>query len=133
MSDDSDRCDESEPASEVDPAFDRYYRLQRVVSEAEWAANLALLHQPLPIALRLNRSSPLAARVERALERAGIARGGAPFDRNVGMVRSWRLFGHVRGRCHAGRHVMAALRARRKDVERRLQTAERPSHAPRQG
>ena len=97
MSDDSDRC---EPASEVDVAYDRYYQLQRIVSEAEWTANLALayaLAQPkddravlhLEEALRRGRQDPevLATAAAVRATRGEIARARDLYTRAYAATR----------------------------------------------
>eukprot|EP00928_Gymnodinium_smaydae_P065485 TRINITY_DN4861_c0_g2_i1.p1 TRINITY_DN4861_c0_g2~~TRINITY_DN4861_c0_g2_i1.p1 ORF type:complete len:855 (+),score=219.88 TRINITY_DN4861_c0_g2_i1:36-2600(+) len=40
------------------PAFERYYKEQRVVPEEEWAAFMEVLRTPIPVVVRLNPTKP---------------------------------------------------------------------------
>eukprot|EP00959_Pyramimonas_sp_CCMP1952_P185706 3882700-Pyramimonas_sp.AAC.1 len=53
----------------VHPDFSHYYRQQQLCSEADWAQTEALLCAPLPLSVRLNRSSGVAARTAEHLRR----------------------------------------------------------------
>jgi 16S rRNA C967 or C1407 C5-methylase (RsmB/RsmF family) len=55
-------------------AFGRYYREQRICSDAEWRECEALFALPVPLSLRLNRSAPLHRCTAAALDKTFGAR-----------------------------------------------------------